>query len=157
MQIKILTLSHDSGIIFLICLIWQIMPFAGFCMIKLKLKDGYTLFYGENEGYLKKGLTARRVASFSSSGCDLLGRPEGNDRRLVEISGSAPIDIMTEALIAVSRAWRDKDTNEIFLLTCSSDGLIFDAAKKAEYVECRREIRGAGEYDTVLYKRHTDR
>ena len=64
---------------------------------------------------------------------------------------------MTEALIAVSRAWRDKDTNEIFLLTCSSDGLIFDAAKKAEYVECRREIRGAGEYDTVLYKRHTDR
>lgn len=126
-------------------------------MKRLKLKDGFTLFCGENEGYLKKGIVGKHVAYFASSGCDFLGRPGGSDRKLIKISGAAPVEIMTEALIAVSRAWRDKDTNEIFLLTDSSDELILDAAKKAEYVECRREIRGAGEYDTVLCKRHTDR
>ena len=133
------------------------MPFTGFYMKRLKLKDGYTLSCGENEGYLKNGIIGRRIACFISYGCDFFGRPGGNDRKLVKITGAAPVEIMTEALIAVSRIWRDKDTNEIFLITDSSDELTLDAAKKAEYVECRREIRGAGEYDTVLFKRHTDR
>ena len=127
-------------------------------MKKIKLGGGYALLVSEYEAYLVKGVMRRRSVCFSAVRCDLIGRRDENgERLLICVSGEARVPVLTDAVIALSRIWRDGGSKEIFLETDSSKKETIDAAENAEYVECRRVIRGAGDFDTVLYKRHTDR
>ncbi|MBO4217874.1 MAG: hypothetical protein J5940_08000 [Clostridia bacterium] len=126
-------------------------------MDRYKLKGGYSLAVSDDAACLSRGLLKKYVLTFRASPCDETGRGGAGGRLCITAEGEAPVPVLTEALICVSRAWRDGKTNEIFLLTDSGNAALNEAAKKAEYVECRREIRGAGDLDTVLYKRHTDR
>ena len=127
-------------------------------MKRLKTDGGNIILISGNEAYLVRGLFGRRLLRFSYFPCDLIGRRcEDGERKVIEICGEAAAEDLTDALITVSRLWRDGATNEIFLLTDSSEKAIAAAAENAEYIEYRRVIRGNVEYDTVLYKRHTDR
>ncbi len=127
-------------------------------MKKIKLNGGYRLSVSRDKAVLSRGFPKKKDAVFSASRCDLLGRPdEKGERTLITICGAAESLILTEALIAVSREWRDPATNEIFLAADSGNAAAAEAAKGAEYVECRRDIMARGDLDAVLYKRHTDR